>query len=147
MDISARMQHVGITVSNMERSLWFYCTVLGMKTEIRVERGEEWIQRIVGMDGVRLEIAHLSGLGTGIELLQYTPQGCVTPRDTDRPGNIHICVAVFDAEAWSSRLKEAGVRLMSEPVTIPDGPQKGAKCFYARDPDGNTVEFFQWPRR
>jgi len=66
--------------------------------------------------------------------------------ETNRPGNGHFGVVVDDLEATVKRLQEYGGKLQSTGiVSIPTGPNKGAKVVYLRDPDGITVELFEYP--
>ncbi len=81
-----------------------------------------------------------------LELLHYLSRAGprVTTADND-PGATHISLRVDDIDAAHARLVEAGVPVRSAPVTLnePEG-WRGARCFYASDPDGVTVELIEW---
>ena len=68
-----RMDHTGLTVSDMERSIDFYCNVLGLKLVRRMNVAEEFLSQIVGFHEVNLDIALLKADEEEhiIELLQY----------------------------------------------------------------------------
>ena len=51
----------------------------------------------------------------------------------------HIEAAITAAEAH-------GVHPIAPPVTIDQGPNRGAKVAYLRDWDGITIEFIQLPK-
>jgi catechol 2,3-dioxygenase-like lactoylglutathione lyase family enzyme len=40
-------------------------------------------------------------------------------------------------------VKPYGVKPISPPVTIDQGPNKGRRVVYTRDPDGITIEFIE----
>jgi catechol 2,3-dioxygenase-like lactoylglutathione lyase family enzyme len=140
--------HTGFTVADMARSLSFYRDLLGLEVVAEQVAEAEYLGRVVGFPGVRMKQAFLRVPGDGhrLELLEYlTHRGEPTPRETNRPGNGHICLHVDDLAATHARLLAAGVTFMSEPVEITAGVNRGARAVYARDPDGFTVELFQRP--
>ena len=140
--------HTGFTVADLARSLRFYRDLLGFEVVAEQVAEAEYLGRVVGFPGVRIKMAFLRVPGDGhrLELLEYlTHPGEPTPRETNRPGNGHICLYVDDLAALHARLAAAGVTFMSEPVDITAGVNKGARAVYARDPDGFTVELLQRP--
>ncbi len=141
--------HVGLTVSDIERSISFYCDVLGLELAWRQEGDAAYLAELTGVPGAHLRIAFVKttrSQGTAIELLQYVaPNG--TPVDTTpcNPGNAHVCFFVDDLEATYRQLTERGVRFVSTPVRIAAGVHRGSLAVYARDPDSFTLEFFETP--
>jgi catechol 2,3-dioxygenase-like lactoylglutathione lyase family enzyme len=66
----------------------------------------------------------------------------VTPKPVEEApasdaGIRHICFDVTDIDSEVARLKAAGVRFVSEPQYV----APTIRSVYARDPDGNIVEF------
>jgi lactoylglutathione lyase len=141
------LYHVGFTVSDIERSIEFYRDVLGLTVHRRWRGTAEYLSRITGFPGVQLEIALMKSADGGalLELLQYvTHPAPPTERETNRPGNGHVCFNVSDIRAACKELHQRGVRMMSEePVEITAGTHQGAYAVYLRDPDGFTVELYQ----
>jgi lactoylglutathione lyase len=141
------LYHVGFTVSDIERSIEFYRDLLGMTLYRRQQGTAEYLSRITGFPGVRLEVALLKTPDGGalLELLQYvTHPAQPTDRETNRPGNGHVCFKVSDIQEACEELRRRGVRLISdEPVKITGGVHQGAYAVYLRDPDGFTVELYQ----
>ena len=108
-----------------------------------------YLGEIIGIPGVEIDGAFvdLPG-GVILELLEYrTADKAPNPPATANPGNVHICLAVENADAAWRRAVECGatpVRLAG-PVEVDDGPNKGARVAYLKIHDGVTLEVFQRP--
>jgi len=148
---SVRFGHVGITVSDLERSLAFYRAAFGFELGMRVRRTASWIRNIVvGEDAVAsadLEFGHMHlESGMHLELIQYRAPA---PRPADseltwRHGHQHLCLTVSAIDHWVARARAAGARLVSDaPVVITEGKNCGSRCCYLRGPDGETIELFE----
>ena len=137
--------HVGLTVSDLARSVAFYRDQLGF--DVQYERGEvtaEYMPRLVGLPGARLKIAGLQIPGLHLDLLEYiAPPGATEASRTCDVGNGHIGFTVDDIWAAYHKLSAAGVAFKSEPVSITQGPNKGGWAVYFTDPDGITLEMIQ----
>ena len=143
------INHAGITVADLDRSIAFYCDVLGLTLLDVFERTTDDIGEIVGYPGARLRIAMLRVPGdpARVELIQYLePGGSPTRPETCNSGTGHVCFEAGDVHAVHTRLVEAGFPARSRgPVEITQGPHRGTLAMYVRDPDGYTVELFQPP--
>ena len=145
------LHHVGLTVSDLERSIWFYRDLLGLPVRERDEATGGQLAIVTGVREPQVRIADLDfGNGGTLELTQYLspPGGAVRPQPMDA-GHTHVGIEVDDIDLVYRRLAEAGVTLRSEPVTLEDaGPYwTGARVVHALDPDGITVELVQMPVR
>lgn len=143
------LHHVGITVSDLERSVWFYRDLLGLPVRERDEAKGGQLAIVTGVVGPHVRIADLDfGNGGTLELTQYlAPRGSsIHPHPIDA-GHTHVGIEVDDIDLVYRRLTEAGITLRSEPVTLEDaGPfWTGARVAHALDPDGVTVELVQMP--
>ena len=143
------VSHTGFTVADMERSISFYRDVLGLTLLGRQEGQRPYLATITGFPDVYLKTAWLAvppGNGHVLELLEYTSHpGEATPRETNRPGNGHLCFQTIDIQAVYARLTAHGVVFMSPPAPVTCGVNAGAVGCHLRDPDGFTVELFQPP--
>src|SRR5690606_13972859 len=96
------IHHVGLTISDMDRSLAFYCDVLGCELVMRQEKEGGYLAEIVGIPGASVESAHIRHPGSGIlvELTEYrSPQGGRSACDPSQVGNGHLCFVVTDLDA------------------------------------------------
>lgn len=144
----SRIDHVGITVSDLDRALGFYRDVLGLRVIADATVTEPEVAELLGLDSVQLRIADLdSGDGRIVELIQYVqPKGRRIAYESSDSATAHIAFTVDDLAAVRDRLTSAGATMVSrQPITIdePGGAFDGAICFYVRDPDGVILELVQ----
>jgi len=141
-----RTHHTGFTVRSLDRSLAFYCDVLGFELAFRWNPQAPYIGTLVGYPQVDLHgaIVRLPGTDICLELLEYRniEQVPVDMRNGN-VGNGHIAFNVDDLAAFWLVLQARGVASVSEPVTPTIGPNKGGKAIYLIDPDGFRVELIE----
>ncbi|MGI6083599.1 MAG: VOC family protein [Limnochordia bacterium] len=119
----SKVEHIGIMVSDLDRSIAFYRDVLGL----------ELIERLKNNTA---EIAFFKVGDVEIELVA----GSSAPYEkTDGIVN-HLTFTVTDLDAALQMLKDKGVELInSEPVPI----WGGMRVLFFRGPDGEKLEFFE----
>jgi catechol 2,3-dioxygenase-like lactoylglutathione lyase family enzyme len=147
----ARVEAVGLTVSDMDRAIDFYSKVLTFeKTSDREVLGEDF-ERLQGVFGARLRIVRMRLGGEEIELTEYlAPRGRPQPYDF-RSNDLwfqHIAIIVNDMDAAYQRLREHNVQHSSPaPQRLPDwNPNAGGiEAFYFKDPDGRPLEILEFP--
>ncbi|NMA18716.1 MAG: VOC family protein [Clostridiaceae bacterium] len=142
--------HISFTVMEMQRTLDFYCGLLGGTVLAEtIDEGPELALRVMGDRAEdnfgKLKVAMVELGGMQIEFLQYlTPKTKVSYHgDPSRAGSAHIAVKVDDIEEMYQRLKSAGVIFHSE---VNDCIRDGTlvwKWVYARDPDNVCCELVQ----
>ena len=66
------LHHFGITCTNADRSIAFYCDLFGLTliADREVPRGG-FVQDVTGVQGARVRLVHLQGYGVNVELLEY----------------------------------------------------------------------------
>ncbi|WP_084516378.1 VOC family protein [Microtetraspora niveoalba] len=117
--------HLVLNVQDVERSLEFYCGILGLEP-VRVDR---WRAGEVGFPSVRVTPE------TIIDLVGH-PRG---------ESNVdHICLVVEPLD-WQEVI-DSGVFTVLEGPVPRFGARGGATSIYVRDPDGNTVELRWYPQ-
>jgi lactoylglutathione lyase len=141
-------RHAGITVSDLDRSLEFYCGKLGMELLWRRLYEEREIAEIVGVpeaSGFDIAMLRVPGSEVEVELLEY--KGCERQPGSARPcdyGTGHFALFVQDIDGLYSDLAARGVRFRSRgPVERSSGPSRGGKSLYSLDPDGYVIEFHE----
>ncbi|MFG1718510.1 VOC family protein [Micromonospora chalcea] len=116
--------HLVLSVSDVERSLDFYCGALGL-APVRVDR---WRAGEAPFPSVRVDA------GTIIDLVEGDPAG----------SNVdHFCLVVEPVD-WQRVIGSGVFTVLTGPV-----PRFGARgtgtSIYVRDPDGNTIELRCYP--
>lgn len=141
-----KAHHTGFTVRSLERSLAFYRDLLGFELVFEWNPQARYIGELVGYPTVDLHgaILRIPGADVFLELLEYRaiPQISVDMANGNI-GNGHIAFTVDDLMPLYDRLKAAGVKSVSPPVTPTIGPNRGGKAVYMIDPDGFRVELIQ----
>lgn len=141
------LDHVGFAVSDLDRSSDFYTLLLGEEPLLRKVWDVEYVGRVVGYPGVKLDAAfwRLPG-GTILELLEYlVPGPGRVDMETYNAGNAHLCLVTEDIHGDFERLRGHATFRHPEPVEIPWGPYEGGSAVYIRDPDGISIELLQAP--
>ena len=139
-----RLTHMGICVSDLERSLRFYRDVLGCTEVGRLDLQGEPTATLNGMPDVKVRLIFLERDGWRIELFQFSEPDWIGPQEA-RPMNqlglTHLAFRV-DLDAVCDQIEQAGGRLLSG--TRLDLPG-GTRVIMALDPDGIRLELLQKP--
>ena len=142
---------IGMTVSNMSRSVAFYSEALSFEEVSDREFHSESFDRLTGIFGTRVRIVTMRLGDERIELTEYlAPRGRPIPPDSrsDDRWFQHIAIVVRDMDAAYGRLRRLGVKAISTgPQQIPDWNKAaaGIRAFYFRDPDGHPLELIFFP--
>jgi catechol 2,3-dioxygenase-like lactoylglutathione lyase family enzyme len=138
-----RMDHVGIVVEDLAAATAFFVELgLELQGEGRVEGG--WVDRVVGLEGVRAEIAMLQTPDghARVELAKFhAPSGPDGDRHAppNAPGIRHLAFAVDDIDAVVAGLRARGTELVGEVERYEDI----YRFCYVRGPEGIIVELAQ----
>ena len=141
------IHHIGISVSDITRSLDFYEDLLGGERLGPYERSGPRIDAVTGYPGVVVRQAFVRAQEgpTVVELLQYDGgSGISIDPDNGHAGAAHVAVTVADLDATLERLTARGVSALSAPVTISE-PLAGYRVVYVLDPDRVRVELMEPP--
>jgi glyoxylase I family protein len=144
-----RLHHVGLTVSDLEVSIDFYCAVLGCVIREKSESRGPDIEGLTGVVGAHLVTADLElERGESLELIQYlAPKAGILTQHRHQPGHTHIGFLVADVDAVYERLRAHGSTPTSRPIVIsePGSAWDGVRAIYTCDPDGRTIECLEIP--
>lgn len=142
---------VGMTVSDMDKSVDFYSKVLDFQKISDTEVLGDGYERLQGIFGLRMRVVRMQLGDETIELTEYlTPKGGSFPGDT-KSNDLwfqHIAIVVSDMDRAFERLRTSKVRYASTaPQTIPawNKGAAGIRAFYFRDPDGHFLEIIYFP--
>ena len=140
------LSHIGICVSDPERSIRFYRDALGFRPLTKMMVSDENSARLVELEGLELRAYFLERDGTRIELLHFESPGHEkgsVPRPMNRLGLTHLALRVDGLAEMLETLEAAGVEIMTQ--TRIDNPELGSEVVYVLDPDGVRVELIQLP--
>jgi catechol 2,3-dioxygenase-like lactoylglutathione lyase family enzyme len=134
-----RMDNVGIVVDDLEAAIAFFVE-LGLELEGETTVEGDSVDRIVGLDGVRSDIAMLRTPDghSRLELSKFHTPTAVSGEPTapvNRLGMGRIMFAVDDIEEVLARLQARGAVLVGEVVQYEDG----YRLCYIRGPEGIIV--------
>ncbi len=118
------LRHVALNVRDLQKSLEFYSSVLGLKLEWMPDAENAYLTS--GHDNLAL---HKLPEGAQLAETQIVHHIGFVVRHPD------------DVDRWAERLRNAGVNLAAEPKTHRDG----ARSVYFNDPDGLLIQLIYHP--
>jgi catechol 2,3-dioxygenase-like lactoylglutathione lyase family enzyme len=134
------MDNVGIVVDDLGAAVAFFLE-LGMELEGETTVEGPWVDRTIGLDGVRCDIAMLrtpDGHGR-VELSRYQAPPAVArtphPAPVNALGYLRVMFAVDDLDGVLARLRAHGAELVDEVVRYGDS----YRLCYIRGPEGILV--------
>jgi len=136
-----RMEHVGIVVEDLAAAIEFFVD-LGLKLQGEGPVEGRWVDRVVGLDGVRADIAMMQTPdGNGrLELTKFhsppSQGGMRNPARANALGIRHIAFAVKDIDAVVAGLRARGSELVGELERYEDS----YRLCYVRGPEGIIIE-------
>jgi catechol 2,3-dioxygenase-like lactoylglutathione lyase family enzyme len=142
---------IGLTVSDLDRSVEFYTNVLTFEKVAESEHMGEDFEHLQGIFGLHTRTARLRLGGEFIELTEYlTPRGRPAPVDAHSNDHWfqHVAIVVSDMDRTYARLRQFKVEHASTaPQRLPDWNNNaaGIRAFYFHDPDGHALEVIYFP--
>ena len=141
--------HVGIATPDLDRSLAFYQSVLGLRLRGEPQRVEPTDPRAPvfaalfgsAWQGVRMAMLERPG-GPDVELFEFSPrtEGSrgAWPVAWQSPGVFHVSFGCADVDATLERVEVAGGRRVCDPQQT-----SRYRLVYALDPFGTVIELLQ----
>jgi catechol 2,3-dioxygenase-like lactoylglutathione lyase family enzyme len=135
-----RMDNVLIVVEDMDAVIAFFVE-LGMELEGKGPVEGRWVERVIGLDGVRQDVAMLRipGAPGRIELAMFHAPEAITPEPRIAPANTlgirRVMFAVDDIDDVVARLRTHGAELVGEVERFEDV----YRLCYVRGPEGIVV--------
>jgi catechol 2,3-dioxygenase-like lactoylglutathione lyase family enzyme len=118
-----RMDHVGLSVSDIEKAIAFYRDVIGMEKALDREFDRPLAQ-ITGLSQAKARVVHMKLGDSVVELFQYlSPQGRQPEPDRNQSdlGLTHIGFMVKDFHQTRRNLEARGVAFLGDTVEIRPG--------------------------
>lgn len=141
--------HIGLTVSDLDRSVAFYRDVLGCAYVGEMSMGGPETAALFQRSGCSARVAYLRTQNHNaplVELIQFTDQPPAPSRPSLFQTSIsELCFLTDDIDQEYKRLMALGVEFLSAPQTF-DSTAYGfgiSRAVYLRDPDGNILELIQ----
>ncbi len=142
--------HIGLTVSDLNRSVEFYKNILGMEFLGHLTMSGPSTDKLFNYTNCIVELAYLSGSESltcpPIELIQF-----VSPKEQKDQASLfktsisELCFYVEDIDLVYQELKAKGVEFLSEPqyFNFTEYGFDKSKAVYFKDPDGIILELMQ----
>ena len=135
-----RMDHVGVVVDDLPAAIAFFVE-LGLEVEGEAPVEGDWVDRVVGLEGGRVDIAMMrtpDGHGR-LELTKFHRPAAVRAGPKNAPGNTlgirNVMFEVEDIEDALARLRAHGAELVGEVAQYADA----YRLCYVRGPEGIIV--------
>ncbi|MEO6722967.1 MAG: VOC family protein [Ferruginibacter sp.] len=147
-----KVDAIGITVKEMDRSVKFYSVVLGFKKiSDRTVQGEAY-EKLQGLFGVNIRIVRMQLGDEFIELSDYLTTGGRSIPEDSKSNDLsfqHIAIVVSDMGKAYAQLSKFNVgHVSTSPQTLPRSipAADGIKAFYFQDPDKHNLELIYFPK-
>jgi glyoxylase I family protein len=124
-----RIDHVEIIPRDAQKAIEFYGEVLGFGLKDRIKIGMGPLEEVIFM-----------ALGdTTLEIVSMK-NPAPPSREVNTAGYRMMAIEVDDMEKAITYLKEKGVEVSMEPISLPDGSKRAE----IKDPDGLDIEIRKW---
>lgn len=140
--MSSRVTHLGLCVSDLDRSIAFYEGALGFAQAGRIQASGPETDAILGLTDTVLDLVYLERDSWRIELLGYAAgaSGDGDPRPMDRIGFTHLSIRVASLDDLLGPIEAHGGRVLQESLVTFDWGNRGVM---AADPDGIRIELIE----
>ena len=123
VNMFTQMDHVGMSVKDMEKAIAFYRDIIGMEVSLDQEFDSP-LADIIGSPGAKARVVHMRLGDSVVELFDYKQPKGREPRfiaNQSDFGLTHIGFMVKDFHKTYHQLQEKGVEFLGQPVEIRPG--------------------------
>ena len=135
------MQHIGITVDDISRTIAFY-EIIGLRVVKQLQLDQEFLyskNRVYEFkkdDNMTSQVVFMESLdGVKIEFFQFSKRKAYEKISWNKPGVTHLCFSTDNLHETYGKLVEAGAEILLEPVM-----GLTQEMFFVQDPDKNILE-------
>jgi catechol 2,3-dioxygenase-like lactoylglutathione lyase family enzyme len=130
-------------VEDLKAAIAFFVE-LGMELEGEMTVEGQWVDRVVGLNGVRNDIAMMrtSDGHSRLELMKFQKPTAITTEldaQVNTLGIRRMMFTVKDLDDIAARLQKRGAKLVGDVVEFKDVNQLGYRLCYLRSPEGIIV--------
>jgi len=139
--------HLGICVSDLERSMRFYTEGLGFELVQSHTVGPEF-GRLMEVDDVALRSRFVRRDGVSIELLYFDSpghSGQPVRRPMNQLGITHLSLRVGDLDVVAHSIEALGGTVVRSTRTTLGTGEASLDFVYCTDPDGVRIELMRFP--
>lgn len=145
-----RIYHVGLTVSDLDRSVIFYRDILGLEFQGEILMVGEETDKMFHKKNCKARVAYLNGSknmeAPPVELIQFVDNAVNNVQsDLFTTSISELCFYTDDIDLVYKNLIENNIECLSEPQYF-DFTAQGfgkSRAFYFKDPDGIILEMMQ----
>ena len=145
-----KIYHVGLTVSDLDKSIDFYRDILGLKFQGEIFMEGKETDKLFCKKNCKARVAYLNGSTSvdapPVELIQFVDEKIKKVQsDLFTTSISELCFYTDNIEEVYERLVKNDVECLSEPQFF-DFSSHGfgkSKAFYFKDPDGIVLEMMQ----
>lgn len=147
-----KVEAIGITVKEMNRSVKFYQDVLGFKKISDNEYSGTEFEKLHAVFGLNIRVVRMQLGDEFIELTDYLTTGGRSIPEDQKSNDLffqHIAIVVSDMDKAFQQLKKFNVEYVSTaPQTLPVSnlAAAGIKAFYFHDVDNHNLELIYFPK-
>lgn len=139
--MSVTVNHTGITVQNLDRSVALFGDLFGFEVFSRAPRDPAVIAAVTGVAGAQVEIAYIRNGTTSIELLCYSgpaSRADFRPRPCDL-GSLHMALNVTEMDKMLEKARAWPLEQVGDMIVIDQGPNTGCRIVYMRSPEEGLI--------
>ena len=135
-----RMDNVGIVVDDLAAAIAFFVE-LGLKVEGEIQVEGHWVDRVVALDAVQVDVAMLRTPDghSRLELMKFQRPAAISAEPKNAPANTlgirRLMFAVEDIDDVVARLQAHGAELVGEVEQYEDR----YRLCYLRGPEGIII--------
>jgi catechol 2,3-dioxygenase-like lactoylglutathione lyase family enzyme len=145
--MEADFVHIGMTVSDLERSIEFYSKWFGFEKQGGTRFPPEFFQAADNLyqlpDDVYCDMAMISSKDQKctIELFQFSNVEATGTKEWQKTGIHHLAFQVADIQEWYEKMSADGVEFYFPPRERMK-PGSGLYWSFFKDPDGTMIEIW-----